>query len=409
MNTFPDLVTSPALLKNLAAGKFLTPTPIQAEAIPPAQQGRDLIATAQTGTGKTLAFALPILERLGPSPARGPQALVLSPTRELALQIHETFAMLSHGTSIRSAVVVGGMNENAQLRGLRHGAQVIIATPGRLCDFLDRKLVSLDAIRIVVLDEADRMLDMGFLPAVESILRRTAPGRQTLFFSATLENSVKRLVDKHLKDPVRISIGAVNKPAEQIDTHVYEVEQDVKLSLLHHLLDTGEGSVLVFARTKRGADRLSKRLAAKGVKATAIHGDRTQNQRNSALRGFQSGQYRVLVATDVAARGIHVDNIAHVVNYDLPQQPEDFVHRIGRTGRAGARGTASTFRTRGERKDVQHIERTLKIRLTERETPSGLRREEKSPQSGPVLAAPNPSLSKVRSFQPRRRRFAAAV
>ena len=408
MFTFPDLVTSPALLKNLAAGKFVTPTPIQAEAIPPALEGRDLIATAQTGTGKTFAFALPILERLGPSPARGPQALVLSPTRELALQIHESFAMLAQGTAVRSAVVVGGMNENAQLRALRQGAQVIIATPGRLCDFLDRKLVALAAIRIAVLDEADRMLDMGFLPAVESILRRTAPGRQTLFFSATLENSVKRLVDKHLKDPVRISIGAINKPAEKIDTHVYEVEQDVKLSLLHHLLDSGDGSFLVFARTKRGADRLSKRLAAGGVKATAIHGDRTQNQRNTALRGFQSGQYRVLVATDVAARGIHVDNIAHVVNYDLPQQPEDFVHRIGRTGRAGARGVASTFRTRGERKDVQHIERTLKIRLTERETPTGLRREEKSSQSGPVLAAPNPSHSKVRSFQPRRRRFAAA-
>jgi ATP-dependent RNA helicase RhlE len=409
MFTFPDLVTSPALLKNLAAGKFLTPTPIQAEAIPPAIEGRDLIATAQTGTGKTLAFALPLLERLGPSPARGPQALILSPTRELALQIHESFAMLAQGTDVRSAVVVGGMNENAQLRALRQGAQVIIATPGRLCDFLDRKLVSLDAIRIAVLDEADRMLDMGFLPAVESILRRTAPGRQTLFFSATLENSVARLVGKHLKDPVRISIGSINKPVEKIDTHVYEVEQDRKLSLLHHLLETGEGSFLVFARTKRGADRLSKRLAAKGVKATAIHGDRTQNQRNTALHGFQSGQYRVLVATDVAARGIHVDNIAHVVNYDLPQQPEDFVHRIGRTGRAGARGVASTFGTRGERRDVQNIERTLKIRLTLKETPAGLGREEKGAPPPRLVEAPKSATAKVRTFQPRRRRFAAAV
>jgi ATP-dependent RNA helicase RhlE len=406
MFTFPDLVTSPALLKNLAAGKFLTPTPIQAEAIPPAIEGRDLIATAQTGTGKTLAFALPLLERLGPSPARGPQALILSPTRELALQIHESFAMLAQGTDVRSAVVVGGMNENAQLRALRQGAQVIIATPGRLCDFLDRKLVSLDAIRIAVLDEADRMLDMGFLPAVESILRRTAPGRQTLFFSATLENSVARLVAKHLKDPVRISIGALNTPAGNIDTHVYEVEQDCKLSLLHHLLGNTGGSFLVFARTKRGADRLAKRLAAGGVKAAAIHGDRTQNQRNAALRGFQTGQYRVLVATDVAARGIHVDNIAHVVNYDLPQQPEDFVHRIGRTGRAGSSGIASTFRTHAERKDIQHIERSLKIRLTLQTTPTRLGREVKT--APPPAPAPNAAPTKVRSFRPRRR-FAAAV
>ncbi len=408
MNTFSDLVTSPVLLKNLAAGKFVSPTPIQAQAIPPAILGRDLIATAQTGTGKTLAFALPILESLGQAPRTGPQALVLSPTRELALQIHETFTLLANGTGIRSAVVVGGMSESSQLRTLRQGAQIIIATPGRLCDFLDRKLVGLAAIRLVVLDESDRMLDMGFLPAVESILRRTMPGRQTLFFSATLENSVARLVDKHLKDPIRITVGSTTKPAEKIDTHVYEVEQDRKLSLLHHLLESGEGSFLVFARTKRGAERLSKRLSAKGVKATAIHGDRSQNQRNMALRGFQAGQYRVLVATDVAARGIHVDNIAHVVNYDLPQQPEDFIHRIGRTGRAGAQGVASTFGTRGERRDVQNIERTLKIRLTLKETPAGLGREEKAAPSGVVLPVKNQVLGNVRSFQPRRRRFAAA-
>src|ERR1700691_2043050 len=404
MNNFSDLVTSPVLRKNLAAQGFVTPTPIQAQAIPPAMLGHDIVATAQTGTGKTLAFALPILESLlsGKPLIAGPQALILSPTRELALQIHETFMLLSPGTGVRAAVVVGGMSEAGQLKSIRQGAQVIIATPGRLCDFLDRKLVGLAAIRIVVLDESDRMLDMGFLPAVESILRKTLANRQTLFYSATLEASVARLIGKHLKDPVRIAVGSISKPADKIDMHVYEVEQDRKLALLHHLLVSSQGSFLVFARTKRGAERLAKKLYGAGVKATAIHGDRSQNQRNMALRGFQDGQYRVLVATDVAARGIHVDNIAHVVNFDLPQQPEDFIHRVGRTGRAGAEGVAITFGTRGERRDIQNIERTLKVRLTLKETPDGLGREEKG---AAVIEMPSPRrfASKTQSFKPRRR------
>ncbi len=413
MNNFPDLVTSPVLRKNLAAQGFVTPTPIQAQAIPPALLGHDVVATAQTGTGKTLAFALPILESLSGKPLTpGPQALILSPTRELALQIHQTFMLLSPGTGIRSAVVVGGMSEAGQLKSLRQGAQVVIATPGRLCDFLDRKLVGLAAIRIAVLDEADRMLDMGFLPAVESILRKTLPTRQTLFFSATLEASVTRLISKHLKDPVRITVGSITKPADKIDMHVYEVDQDRKLALLHHLLTTTEGSFLVFARTKRGAERLAKKLYTAGVKSTAIHGDRSQNQRNMALKGFQDGQYRVLVATDVAARGIHVDNIAHVVNYDLPQQPEDFIHRVGRTGRAGARGVASTFGTRAERRDIQNIERTLKVSLILKETPDGLGREERGSDKGaPVIeiSAPHRFASKTQSFRPRRgSRFASS-
>ena len=404
MNNFSDLVTSPVLRKNLAAQGFVTPTPIQAQAIPPAMLGHDVVATAQTGTGKTLAFALPILELLGQKPLTpGPQALILSPTRELALQIHETFMLLSPGTGVRAAVVVGGMSEAGQLKSLRQGAHVIIATPGRLCDFLDRKLVGLAAIRIVVLDESDRMLDMGFLPAVESILKKTLPNRQTLFFSATLEASVARLIGKHLKDPVRITVGSITKPAEKIDMHVYEVEQDRKLALLNHLLVGEQGSFLVFARTKRGAERLAKKLHGAGVKATAIHGDRSQNQRNQALRGFQDGQYRVLVATDVAARGIHVDNIAHVVNFDLPQQPEDFIHRVGRTGRAGARGVASTFGTRGERRDIQNIERTLKVKLIMKETPEGLGREDGA-RAGTVIEMPAPRrfASKSQSFKPRR-------
>jgi ATP-dependent RNA helicase RhlE len=298
------------------------------------------------------------------------------------------------------------MSEAGQLKSIRQGAQVVIATPGRLSDFLDRNLVALAGIRIAVLDEADRMLDMGFLPAVESILRKTPAGRQTLFFSATMEASVARLIHKHLKDPVRISVGSITKPADRIDMHVYEVEQDRKLALLNHLLGTHEGSFLVFARTKRGAERLAKKLHAAGVKSTAIHGDRSQNQRNMALRGFQDGQYRVLVATDVAARGIHVDDIAQVVNYDLPQAPEDFIHRVGRTGRAGARGVASTFAVRAERRDVQNIERTLKISLTLKETPDGLKAEARS-LAGVANVIEMPAQkrfgSKTQSFRPRRR------
>jgi len=423
MNTFSDIVASPLLRKNLAAQKFVTPTPIQAQAIPPATLGHDVVATAQTGTGKTLAFALPILEILTSKPlSAGAQALILTPTRELAMQIQAAFAQLTPGTGVRTAIAVCGMGEGPQIKAIRAGAHVIIATPGRLGDYLDRKLVNLSAVRIAVLDEADRMLDMGFLPPVEAILRKTAQDRQTLFFSATFEQSVSRLIDKHLKDPVRISIGSITKPADRIDMHIYEVEQDRKLALLNHLLENHEGSFLVFARTKHGADKLAKKLQRTGLKTAAIHGDRSQNQRNMALRGFQDGQYRVLVATDVAARGIHVDNIAHVVNYDLPQQAEDFIHRVGRTGRAGAKGVASTFGTRGERREIQLIERTIKTRLTVQEVPPGLGREDRG---APVIVMPahheahkswgekksfgsqKPFASKTRSFKPRRGRHVA--
>jgi ATP-dependent RNA helicase RhlE len=407
--TFSEITHSPILLKNLTRNKFTTPTPIQAQAIPPALEGRNVLATAQTGTGKTLAFTLPILELLGKQPlAAGPQALVLSPTRELAMQIHETFDLVAQGTGIRAVAVVGGMSENAQLKSMRRGAQVIIATPGRLQDFLDRNLIALAGVRIAVLDEADRMLDMGFLPAVEAILRRTMEKRQTMCFSATMESAVSRLAERHCRDAVRIAVGGSSlKPAERIDMHVYEVEPDRKVALLNHLLDTHEGSFLVFARTKRGTERLAKKLSVTH-KATAIHGDRSQNQRNAALRGFQEGQYRVLVATDVAARGIHVDNVAQVVNFDLPQQAEDFVHRVGRTGRAGARGVASTFALREERRDVAAIEKAISVRLTVKPTPEGLAREER--RGAAVIEMPAKErvakyvASRTQSFRPRGRR-----
>jgi ATP-dependent RNA helicase RhlE len=282
-----------------------------------------------------------------------------------------------------------------------------------LCDYLDRKLVSLEAVRIVILDEADHMLDMGFLPAVEGILRKTASDRQTLFFSATFEGGAERLIGKYMKNPVRITVGSTTRPADRIEMHLYEVEQDRKLGLLKGLLENQEGSFLVFARTKHGAERLAKKLSTSGIKATAIHGDRSQNQRNMALKGFQEGFYRVLVATDVAARGIHVDGIAHVVNFDLPQAADDFIHRVGRTGRAGAEGVATTFATSAERGDIRNIERGLKLKLTKKELPAGIPREERS--TTPVIVMPNhgtPSRGShpahTTSFKPKRRRFASA-
>jgi ATP-dependent RNA helicase RhlE len=331
MKTFSELPLSALLKSNLAKHGFVQPTPIQAVAIPPALERRDLVATAQTGTGKTLAFVLPILELLSQEPAQaGLRAVVLAPTRELAIQIQETFAMMATGSGLRSTIAIGGLNEQTQLQSIRKGAQVLIATPGRMFDFVSRKLLNLRNVQILVLDEADRMLDMGFLPTIEKLMAALPAGRQTLFFSATIESSVKHLVDSHVRDAVRVSVGSITKPIDKVELHVYEVEQDRKLGLLASMLRDQDGSFLVFARTKRGADRLAKKLSRDGLKATAIHGDRTQNQRNQALRGFQERSYRVLVATDVAARGIHVEGIAHVVNYDLPQVPEDFIHRVGR-------------------------------------------------------------------------------
>jgi len=403
MKSFTEFSLSAALQSNLAKHGFAEPTPVQAQAIEPALAGRDLIATAQTGTGKTLAFVLPIIQLLGKQPSHpGVRALILTPTRELAIQISHTFALMAAGTGIRATVAVGGLNERTQLQSIRKGAQVLIATPGRLHDFIGRKLVNLAQVRMLVLDEADRMLDMGFLPTIERIIASIPSDRQTLFFSATMESSVKHLVESHVRDAVRVAVGSTTKPIERVELHLYEVEQDRKVGLLSRMLREQPGSFLVFARTRHGADKLSKKLERGGVKAATIHGNRSQSQRNHALRGFQEGHYRVLVATDVAARGIHVEGIAHVVNYDLPQVPEDFIHRVGRTGRAGARGTASTFATPAERSGIARIERTIDARLVRRPVSSDVPREEKHTAAVVVLpSVSRPPQRHARSFVPR--------
>jgi ATP-dependent RNA helicase RhlE len=360
------------LHRNLARNSYLEPTPVQAQSIPPALLGSDVVATAQTGTGKTLAFLLPILLKLtaetAPKDGKNIRALILAPTRELALQIADSFSKMSIGTELRSAVVVGGLSEQTQLNAIRRGVQVVIATPGRLEDFIGRRLVDLSKIAVSVLDEADRMLDMGFAPAIEKILSLLPKDRQSLFFSATMDKTVERLIQRHSINPVRVAVQkTAAKTPDQVDLQVYEVESDRKVELLRHMLTQENGSFLVFTRTKHGTDKLAKRLSASGVRAVAMHGDRTQNQRNQALAGFRDGRYRVLVATDVAARGIHVDSVAHVVNFDLPQAPDDFIHRVGRTGRAGQRGSASTFSTKSERGEVKRIERECRVILQRKE------------------------------------------
>ncbi len=370
MQHFSELNLCSALRNNLDQNQFVTPTPVQAQAIPPLMEGRDVVATAQTGTGKTLAFAIPLIEALVAAP-RGKtiRVLILTPTRELAIQIDAAFRQLAHGMHIRTAVVVGGMSESNQLRDIKAGAEVVIATPGRLCDYLDRRLIDLSGAATVVLDEADRMLDMGFLPSLRTILEKLPAKRQTMLFSATMEQSVEGLVNSYVRNPVRIAVEASAETTGQIDFFAYEVAQASKFDLLEHLLKHEKGSFLVFVGTKEGADRLTKFLERGGHQVASIHGDRSQSQRNQSLQGFKDGVYRVLVATDVAARGIHVDDIAHVVNYDLPYEPENFTHRVGRTGRAGARGASWTFVTPLERSDVRNYERALSIQVQFRELP----------------------------------------
>lgn len=363
MQNFSELPISPYTKERLSFARFVTPTPVQSAAIPPALEGRDVLGTAQTGTGKTLAFLIPVMEHLLQNKAPGVAALALVPTRELAMQVAHQYEALRGKKLPAAALVVGGLAEGQQLSALRNGARLVVATPGRLEDFLDRRLINFHALRILVLDEADRMLDMGFLPAIRRIVQALPKERQTMCFSATLESSAAKLIHGAMRNPVRVAFGSILKPSENVRVQAFEVGADRKQEVLHRLLAQETGRCLVFARTKRATERLAKRLNREGFSAAMIHGDRSQSQRTAALAGFQQGRFRILVATDLASRGIHVQDIAHVINFDLPEVAESFIHRVGRTGRAGGQGVASTLFSREQRADLQQLERTLGIRM----------------------------------------------
>jgi ATP-dependent RNA helicase RhlE len=360
---FSEMPLSPYMKEKLTSAKFSMPTPVQAAAIPQALAGKDVLATAMTGTGKTLAFLIPVIEQLLKQNTPGINALVLVPTRELAMQVVAQYNALRGKQLMPAALVVGGLSEGAQLQAIRKGARFVVATPGRLEDYLDRRLFHFNALRILILDEADRMLDMGFLPAIRRIVSILPKDRQTMCFSATMEGSMIRVVKDYMKEPVRLSFGSTLKPSENVRVQAFEVAMDRKMELLQRLLAKETGRCLVFARTKRGTERIADNLNRKGFSSAMIHGDRSQSQRTSALTGFQQGRYRILVATDLASRGIHVEDIAHVINYDLPEVAENFIHRVGRTGRNGGHGVASTLFVKEQRSELFQLERTLGIKI----------------------------------------------
>lgn len=356
---FHTLGLSETLLRDLAAAGFTTPTPIQAQAIPPALGGRDVIGCAQTGTGKTAAFVIPMIERLADLPKGQPQALILAPTRELALQILTTIEKLGRSRRVSATLIVGGADMQAQVRGLRQRPDVLVATPGRLLDHMWNGTILLSAIKILVLDEADRMLDMGFAPQINQILDALPEERQTLLFSATLPGDLARLVQASVNDPVRVMVAPPATTADGITQAIHHTSHEAKADLLLELLGADKDTALVFTRTKHRADRLGRMLGGAGHRVAVLHGDRSLSQRRSALEGFKRGTFRVLVATDIAARGIDVANIGHVINFDLPNCPEDYVHRIGRTARMKATGRATSFVTREDREQLRDIERLL--------------------------------------------------
>jgi ATP-dependent RNA helicase RhlE len=365
-SAFAALGLSPSTLKVLTQVGYENPTPIQVQAIPPALEGKDVIGCAATGTGKTAAFVLPMVQRL--EGARGVVALVLAPTRELALQIAEHAVRFGRAHHLHVATVIGGVGMQPQVDALKH-ANIVIATPGRLVDHLQQGTAKLDGVQVLVLDEADRMLDMGFKPQLTRILARVPKKRQTLLFSATMAGEVADFARAHLHNPVRVEVARSGTTAQRATQCVYEVPQGEKTPLLLALLAQGDESTLVFTRTKRRADKLMKALAREGHEVERIHADRSQAQRKHALDGFKSGKYRVLVATDIAARGIDVAEIGHVVNYDLPHVAEDYVHRIGRTARASASGHASAFMAPEEAPLMREIEKLTRARVPRGEVP----------------------------------------
>jgi len=358
--SFYGLGIAPRILDILDRIKFTVPTPIQHKAIPIAIEDKDIIGVAQTGTGKTLAFAVPIIQRLSQRKGR---ALILVPTRELAIQVNEEFHKIAPSFGIKTAVIIGGASMHLQLKALRKNPRVIVATPGRLVDHMERRTVLLADVNVLVLDEADRMLDMGFLPQIEKIIKFVPRNRQTMLFSATIPGEIIRMAAAHMKLPVHVEIAPSGTTAERIIQEVFIVKHSSKRQLLMKLLDQYHGPVLIFSRTKIGAKKITRGLQRMYHRAAEIHSNRSLAQRKEALNGFKSGKYKILVATDIAARGIDVTGIELVINYDLPDDTENYVHRIGRTGRAGHEGRAISFATPEQGSDIRNIERLIKTAL----------------------------------------------
>jgi ATP-dependent RNA helicase RhlE len=373
--TFAQILRQPALLKALERKGYTTPTPIQAQSIPVVVSGRDLLGLAQTGTGKTAAFALPVLQRLleGSRPGHHPRCLVLTPTRELCVQVAESFKDYGHDAPLKMAQIFGGVGEEPQRQALRRGVDIVIATPGRLLDLIQQGVAKLGSVEILVLDEADRMLDMGFLPDVKRIIAHVPKQRQTLLFSATMPREIEEIASQWLRKPERVEVAPVSSTPERIDQSVYHVEKAGKVALLRHVVEEQNArKVLVFTRTKHGADRVCRMLEKHRLTAYAIHGNKSQNARQKALNSFRDGETRLLVATDLAARGIDVKGIDLVINYDIPNEPETYVHRIGRTARAGAQGIAVSFCSREELPYLRAVERLTRVPVETRKVPADL-------------------------------------
>ncbi|HEX7190066.1 MAG TPA: DEAD/DEAH box helicase [Thermoanaerobaculia bacterium] len=383
---FAALGLNSSLTKAVREAGYIEPTPIQTKGIPIILQGHDVIGIAQTGTGKTAAFVLPILQHLtshGPKMGRrGMRALIVAPTRELVVQIEENVRNYAKHTRLRCATVYGGVGEQPQIRALRAGTEIIIATPGRLIDLMTQGHVDFSLVEVAVLDESDRMLDMGFLPQIRRIMQKLPSERQTLLFSATLSKEIEGLTSEFMKQPHVVQVGKRANPAESVTQFVYEVPKSRKTPLLMHLLrDAAMDSVLVFSRTKHGADKIARKLTESGIATATLHSNRSQSQRLQALRGFKSGAVRVLVATDIAARGIDVEGISHVINYDFPPQPEDYVHRIGRTGRAQAIGDAISFVTSEDHAALRALEKFISRGIPRKRMTDFDYAEEKEPVS----------------------------
>jgi ATP-dependent RNA helicase RhlE len=403
---FDQFEFNPNINAAIRAAGFTRPTPIQKEAIPLVLQGRDLLGLAQTGTGKTAAFLLPILQKLEKGPYRKLRVLIIEPTRELAEQVHQTVADLGGNSKVRSTTVYGGVSRHAQIRNLRQGVEILVGCPGRLLDLLDEGHVNISSAEILILDEADRLCDMGFLPDIRRILMYLPVRRQTLLFSATMPPDIRALTNSILKDPVRLQIGA-NAPVNTVSHAIFPVAEAMKSQLLVSVLEvTPTGRVLVFTRTKRRACKVAANLAKGGYRVTALQGDMTQNHRQLAINGFRAGKYDIMVATDVAARGIDVPDISHVINFDMPDSADAYTHRIGRTGRAQTTGEAFTFTAAADEPTVRQIEGILGARIERRNLP-GFASADLSPSGLPGYGAA-PSAPRAREGQSRRFRLGTA-